>query len=218
MFTQTSKVVPLLKVMQVEKKVIRKNIQVVLKGLSKENKEEQSSNIFKKLSALNEYKSAKSIAFYLPMSCEVNTDSIFLDSLKNKRYCFVPQIVSPQDIEMVELLSKEEVLDFPKDKWGIPIPINNEERNLWNHPEKKLDLIIVPGVAFDSHCNRCGHGKGFYDIFFEKYSSWCTKNKVAFPTLVGIGFDEQIIPLVPMSETDKKLDYIISNTYLFKKE
>lgn len=153
--------------MQNEKKALRKVIQSCLKGLSQESKAAQSQSITNKIINLEAYKNAKSVAIYLPMTNEVSTYSLLDDIYKQGKLAFVPQIISPTEIDMVQVYSKNEIDQFPLDKWGIPIPINNEERNLWNHPERALDLIIVPGVGFDSTCNRLGHGKGFYGMYYR---------------------------------------------------
>ena len=68
----------------------------------------------------------------------------------------------------------------------------------------KVDLVIVPGVAFDSKKNRLGRGKGYYDRFFRKHKT----------LKIGVGFDFQLIDSVPLNNWDKRLDLIItpSNT------
>lgn len=64
---------------------------------------------------------------------------------------------------MVEVASKLEMDSFPKSKWGIPEP---PEDFIIERPDGTyagcIDLVFVPGVAFDVNCSRLGHGKGYY--------------------------------------------------------
>ena len=56
--------------------------------------------------------------------------------------------------------------------WGVKQLASNPEMT-YNRPEcsrGNLDLIVMPGVAFDRKCGRLGHGKGFYDIFLQRYN------------------------------------------------
>ena len=58
-----------------------------------------------------------------------------------------------------------------------------------------LDLIIVPGVAFDKNKNRMGHGAGFYDEFITTFHNKFKRK----PYLLGVALQEQIV------------DYILQN-------
>jgi len=67
-----------------------------------------------------------------------------------------------------------------------------------------LDLIVVPGVAFDGAGGRLGRGAGFYDRFLA-----------ALPVRVwriGVAFDVQIVDRVPMEEHDARLDVVVSES------
>lgn len=72
-----------------------------------------------------------------------------------------------------------------------------------------LDLIIVPGVAFDKNNGRLGHGKGYYDRFFDKVKEFSSLNDKKIPKLIAIAFNEQIIDEVPMSGSDHKVDFVL---------
>ena len=64
-----------------------------------------------------------------------------------------------------------------------------------------IDLILVPGLAFDAYGHRCGRGKGYYDRFLSQ-------PKVKAKT-IGVGFDFQCLPIVPTDEHDIVLDDLI---------
>lgn len=57
----------------------------------------------------------------------------------------------------------DEIQNFPKSNWGIPEPI--ALHGISRDDYRVIDLVVVPGVAFDSQCRRLGHGKGYYGMF-----------------------------------------------------
>lgn len=65
--------------------------------------------------------------------------------------------------------------------------------------------MITPGVAFTKAGGRLGHGKGYYDTFFNKLNA--VQEKSAFK--VGLAFREQVLDEVPLSEHDVKLDLVL---------
>jgi 5-formyltetrahydrofolate cyclo-ligase len=66
-------------------------------------------------------------------------------------------------------------------------------------PDKLINLIIVPGMAFDVNNNRLGRGKAFYDKFLSQTSA-CK---------IGVGFDFQLVDELPNTEKDIKMDEVI---------
>lgn len=75
------------------------------------------------------------------------------------------QVLGPAsaDMRMFPLESEEEVESFPLTKWKIPEP--SEELVLSREDgvlAGDIDVVVVPGMAFDARCNRLGHGKGYY--------------------------------------------------------
>ena len=66
----------------------------------------------------------------------------------------------------------------------------------------ELDLIIVPGVAFDPSGNRLGRGMGFYDRFLKK-----VKDNIP---IIGLAYDFQVLEKIPANKTDIKVNKIIT--------
>lgn len=124
---------------------------------------------------------------------EIFTRAIVLDALREGKHVFVPYIYAPTSsathesksiMTMVSLESKEEYESLRPDAWGIPTldEATMEEREVigGNHgicldvakrgrsSEKSLDLVVMPGLAFDKRLARLGHGKGYYDRFLQK--------------------------------------------------
>jgi 5-formyltetrahydrofolate cyclo-ligase len=72
----------------------------------------------------------------------------------------------------------------------------------------EIDLVLVPGVAFDEHCHRLGMGGGFYDRLLAALPPGTTK--------IGLAFDEQIVDAVPREEHDVVLDAVVTPTRVLR--
>jgi len=72
-----------------------------------------------------------------------------------------------------------------------------------------LDLIIVPGIAFDDKGGRLGRGKGYYDRYFEKVKAFHKKHHKPMPELIALAFDEQIVESVPTGPKDFTIDHVM---------
>lgn len=70
-----------------------------------------------------------------------------------------------------------------------------------------LDVILVPGLAFDHHGHRLGRGKGCYDRFLEQM-----KQLPHPPLLIGLAYDFQIIEALPIEQHDQKVDMLCTPT------
>ena len=128
---------------------------------------------------------------------EVTTRPIVLHSIQQGKKVFVPYLYRSRTnehplarMDMVTLHSKEDYENFLPDKWGIPTPskdsISSRIQCLGGHDEKiaeeseklnKIDVIVMPGVAFDRNLQRLGHGKGFYDFFLAQYLDRVSSDK-----------------------------------------
>jgi 5-formyltetrahydrofolate cyclo-ligase len=69
----------------------------------------------------------------------------------------------PGDLVMLPVGSAQEIDAFPRSKWGIPEPdLPDDVAAVDGTYSGMIDLVVVPGVAFDARCNRLGHGRGYY--------------------------------------------------------
>ena len=76
-------------------------------------------------------------------------------------------------------------------------------------PLERVDIAIIPGLAFDEKGGRIGSGKGYYDRLIPKLA--ITTRKVA------LTLEEQIVPQVPMESHDKHVDIIITDKRIIYK-
>ncbi|MGB9169360.1 MAG: 5-formyltetrahydrofolate cyclo-ligase [Nitrososphaeraceae archaeon] len=156
-----------------------------------------SKIIFNKLIKSQEYQKADRIAVYYPVGSEVQTLEIIRDALINKKKVGLPRIINDDEIKFYQIMEKSlEEVEFTKGKYGImEIIASTVELD-------QIDLLIIPGVAFDDECNRIGYGKGYYDRFLGQ-------NDTGY--IVGLAFENQIVKYIPINELDQKVDCIITN-------
>lgn len=187
---------------QQRKKTIRDQAHANRNG--QENKDELSRIICTTFMALPEYTAARTVMFYVDVRSEVRTRHSLPAALQTGKRIVVPYCVN-NELELFHLTGMEE-LAIGMYKILEPRP---ELRNL---PEKRvpvhdLDLIMVPGVAFDRTGARMGHGFGYYDKLLQH----------ARPDtpLVALAFACQLFPEVPTQAHDIFMDKIITETTIY---
>ncbi|KAJ3277311.1 hypothetical protein HK104_003409 [Borealophlyctis nickersoniae] len=114
------------------------------------------------------------------MAGEVSTADIIHNLFATGKNCFVPRW-DGSEMEMVKLSSLEDYKSLPMNKWNIPGPSHDEARENALDGDG-LDLIIVPGLAFDSQGWRMGHGKGYYDRYLQRLAAHAQQRGQKPPT------------------------------------
>ncbi len=173
---------------------------------AQENKDELSRVICDKFLALPEYERAGTVLFYIDVRAEVRTRQHLPTVLQSEKRLIVPYCVDGEQLELF-LLENMDELETGMYKILEPKP---ELREL---PEKRVDvrdvdLIMVPGVAFDRRGARMGHGKGYYDRLLEQAR--------AETPLVALAFECQMFPEVPVGEHDVFMDKIITEQNIYE--
>jgi 5-formyltetrahydrofolate cyclo-ligase len=72
-----------------------------------------------------------------------------------------------------------------------------------------LDLVIMPGLAFDRDRNRIGYGKGYYDTFLERLCKLSSERGLPDTKTVAVGISSQLVDSVPVDTFDRKPDVIL---------
>jgi len=183
---------------QARKKAIRE--QAHANRNAQPDKEELSRQICEKFLALPAYIAAKTAMFYIDVRSEVRTRQHLPQALASGKKIIVPWCNDKGELELFHLTSVEE-LAVGMYRILEPKP---ELRML---PEKlvqaeDLDIVMVPGVAFDRSGARMGHGKGYYDKLLQH------ARKDA--PLVALAFECQMFPEIPVAPHDIFMDMIIT--------
>jgi len=186
-------------VVQETKAVIRKKILNLLKSQEEEDKRKNSLIILERLCKLPEFATAHRILFYASFDGEVETFEMMKQAQKLGKKVALP-IILWENKTIVPALVNDLQEDLEPGKYGIKQPKETMKR-ISDYNE--IDMIVVPGVAFDTNRNRLGRGAGYYDRFLETVPSSVFR--------VGLAFDFQIIDTFPKEQNDIPVDCVITN-------
>ena len=185
-----------------DKKSIRKEILKLRDNLDLEKKECMDSVIESKFINSSQYIHAKNIFIYISYASEINTKNIIFKAINDGKKIYIPRTdAKTKNMDAVNIISFDKLV---RNDYGILEPSKKE---LFIDPNE-LDLIVVPGVAFDIKKGRMGYGGGYYDRYFKKID----KKNFKKISKVALAYDFQIIDEVPMDENDMPVDYIITDT------
>ena len=167
-------------------------------------KDELSQQICAAFVALPEYKAAKTAMYYVDVRSEVRTRHYLPTALTHDKRIVVPYCVNNE----LELFLLKNMDELSVGMYKILEP-KTELRPL---PERKiqpqdLDLVMVPGVAFDRTGGRMGHGFGYYDKLLQ--------HARADAPLVALAFECQLFPEIPTADHDIFMDKIITEKEVY---
>ena len=176
------------------KKQMRSKMILRLKTQKEEDRERKSKIIKEKLFRTSVFKKAKIVMFYMSFDGEVNTERMIEEAYRLGKIVAVPVCKKHKiTIRPCLLRKKARIKGGP---YGVCEPAVKEYIKL-----EDLDLVIVPGIAFDKKGNRLGRGRGCYDYFLKRIPRGAVS--------IGLAFDFQILPSLPATTTDVRIGKVI---------
>jgi 5-formyltetrahydrofolate cyclo-ligase len=168
-------------------------------------KDALSQTICASFVALPEYQTARTVLFYVDVRSEVRTRHYLPTALTHQKKIIVPWCNPHGELELFHLENIEEL------SLGM-YKILEPKVELRSLPQKQvepesLDLVMVPGVAFDRTGGRMGHGKGYYDKLLQ--------HARRDAPLVALAFECQLFPAIPMAAHDIFMDKVITETAVY---
>lgn len=173
-------------------------------SLSKESVKEKSLAIHQRLIEMRAWKDASHMMTYLDFRNEVETVSLIQSFFQQGKHAYIP-VTNPKDYTLTVSELKDLEQDLRVANFGLLEP---KKEALRPTDPKKLDLVIVPGVAFDRDGHRIGFGAGYYDRFLPQLR----KDTV----LLSLVYDFQLIPKVPREPHDISVDWILTESELIQ--
>lgn len=150
-----------------------------------------SDKILENLEQTEVFRNASCVAIYHAIPGEVQT-AAFIEKWYTKKMILLP-VIEGDDLRLLPYTGSE---SLKAGVFGILEPTRDNKAI----QEEEVDLIVVPGVAFDQKRNRMGRGKGYYDRLLSTLQA----------PKVGICFGFQLLPTIPAEPFDKKMDWVIT--------
>ena len=180
-----------------KKQSLRKHLRDMLDTMEAEVTAGKSRLATEKLIRLPEFRAARVVMIYVSTDREVDTAGVAAAAWSAGKMVLVPK-VNIADRHMIALECKSMHSGLVASGYGILEPTEGDA-----HPIESIDLIVVPGLAFDRDGNRLGQGAGFYDRFLSTPGMRATTAAVAF--------SEQVIDSVPTNGTDWPIDILVTD-------
>lgn len=179
------------------KKELRQKTRRMLESMPQAEMAEKSSLAMDLLTGTSEYARSEIVMVYLSLPTEIDTTGVVLRAWQDHKRVLAPRIsweqrrMMPTEIRSLTSDLVETSMGLREPVSGPPIPIS------------LIDMVIVPGLAFDEVGNRLGRGRGFYDRF------------LAHPEFDGVtcgfSFEDQVLKEVPAEPLDRPVSMLVTN-------
>lgn len=145
--------------------------------------------------ATPEFRAAHSVALYAALDDEVPTRPLFDAASAAGKRCLLPRCVD----DVLEFAEVEQWDELQPGRFGVPAPPAHRAPR----PPSELELVVLPGRAFDRLGNRLGRGQGYYDRTFGS-------RRPGSPVLLGLAYQVQLVETVPRGPDDRAVDLVVT--------
>ncbi len=156
--------------------------------------------IFRRVTALPEYRQSRNILCYASCRKEADTMRIIEAALQSGRTVALPKVTGPMEMMFLRIHSMDDLLPGFR---GIPEPKASCREEIAE------GLMIVPGTAFDRQMHRMGYGGGYYDTWLDRHGTSVTA--------CALAYDFQMLQDVPCEPHDRFMDLIVTPTMTFRR-
>jgi 5-formyltetrahydrofolate cyclo-ligase len=175
--------------------------------IAQKDKEAVSRRIVRAFMALPTYATARTVMWYVDAGSEVRTRHVLPEALDGGKRIVVPYCIV--ETNQLELFLLEDMAELAEGAHKILEP-RDDLRSLPGKrvaPEE-LDLVMVPGVAFDPSGGRMGQGKGYYDRLLARVRPDAP--------LAALAFDCQVFPEIPVAAHDVYMDLVLTEQKVYQ--
>ena len=183
--------------MSTAKSALRQKIIATMKAFPTGKRDADSKKLCALLAAQPFFQRARSILFFAPLPAEVDIWPLLPPALSIDKVVALPCFDADARVYRSRRVKNLHV-EIVSGQFGIREPAVG----CIEMPLDDLELVLVPGVAFDLVGNRLGRGKGFYDRLLQDFKG----------TKAAIAFDEQVVAEVPSEKNDVRMDYLVTPT------
>lgn len=184
------------------KKNLRTRMRQALKRVDPGLLHSRSVAAAERLVRTDEFRRATTIMMFLSLPGEVDTRAIGLRAWQEQKVVTVP-LVGHEQKHMIPVVLRSFDEPMDEDRYGVRTPTTGEPM-----PIELIDLVVLPGLGFDTLGHRIGRGGGFYDRFLARPE---------FRGIAcGIAMDVQVVEAVPLNGHDRQVDMLVTETRVMR--
>ena len=169
-----------------------------LKQQREDARQKRSEAIRRKVFRLTAFRRATTVCCYVALPYEVQTWQMIEAMLLKRKRVVVP-VVRPRTKRLQLSEVRDPATELAPGAFGVREPVRKAFRPV---PARELDLVLVPGLAFDRSGHRLGHGHGYFDRFLARIPK-------KTPT-VGLAFGFQVLDHLPTTSHDFAVQTILT--------
>ena len=169
-----------------------------LKRQKEDDRRRSSEAIRRKVLRLTAFRRATTVCCYVALPYEVQTRRLIDEMLTRGKRVVVP-VIRPRSMRLALSELRDPEAELAPGFRGVPEPALRKRRPV---PAARLDLVLVPGVAFDRRGHRLGHGLGYYDRFLARLPR-------RIPT-VGLAYTCQLLNRLPVAAHDRAVQTVLT--------
>ena len=187
------------------KERLRKRVSAVRMGLDRDQVEVGGQAILDKVLGLEAYRRAKLVHTYVSSKeNEVDTRALICTCLAQGKRVAVPVVMSgTKKLAHALIDGLGQLVVGP---WGLAQP--DPAVATWLPTEAQIDLVVVPGLAFDRRGQRIGWGGGYYDRFLAQVQA----------VKIGLCYDALVLDCIPGEPHDVPVDLVVAETAIYQGE
>lgn len=183
-----------------EKQALRKQVKTLIKALSTQEKLQAARAVMGRLEKEEHFLQAHTIVLFSSLPDEISTREM-LERYAASKMVLLP-VVDGDDLLLCPFQGFNQMREGAY-RISEPLDVSHPLTDL-----SSIDLVIVPGVAFDAQGHRLGRGKGYYDRLLSR-----TDLQRAYK--IGICFACQVVEAIPTEKHDISMDRVISSAPLY---
>ncbi|XP_055828313.1 5-formyltetrahydrofolate cyclo-ligase, mitochondrial isoform X2 [Solanum dulcamara] len=203
-----------------QKKALRLVVKRDLKSMDATLRSQEDEAIQRIVLEAPWFKACKGLCAYIRCSAlrEVDTSRILSHILRShsemRKKIFVPRVEDRnRNMRMLNISSTEDLIANSMDILEpAPLDADGNEREDVLFANEPVDLLILPGLAFDKAGRRLGRGGGYYDTFLSRYQELAEKRNWKQPLKIALSYSVQIVDegTIPLTPNDVLVDALVS--------
>ena len=185
------------------KKALRTAVLAARDAMPANARQQAEKIITRRLGSLEAYREANCVLMYMSFGAELDTHGFFDQVLRDGKIVVLPRIDKVS--KSLRLHRVDSHADLVDGVWGIREP--RADAPLVDITE--IDMVLMPGLAFDRAGNRLGYGAGYYDRLLAPVAH----HK---PVRVAAAFDCQVVDAVPVGPADQPFDMLVTESLMLR--